>query len=166
MNLIKIKVEDVDKAMEIIEAARLHLKSQGIDQWQKGYPDYERIKEDSLIGKGYFVREEDTELAYLFIDFDGEPAYKDIEGNWAKEEDFVVIHRWAMSDAARGKGLTSKIIKLVEELALSKGVKYFRIDTDEDNKKMQHVLVKNGFIRRGIINFDNSLKVAFDKTIS
>lgn len=49
--------------------------------------------------------------------------------------------------------------------AKAKGISNFRVDTDEANKIMQHVLKKNGFTYCGVIWFDNSQKIAFEKWI-
>lgn len=49
--------------------------------------------------------------------------------------------------------------------AKAKGISNFRVDTDEANKIMQHVLKKNGFTYCGVIWFDNSQKIAFEKRI-
>ena len=37
----------------------------------------------------------------------------------------------------------------------------FRIDTDENNEVMKHLLTKNGFTYCGTIWFDNSVKTAY-----
>ncbi len=43
MELIKAKQNELDKAIEIINMAKEHLREQKIDQWQNGYPDEECI---------------------------------------------------------------------------------------------------------------------------
>lgn len=42
----------------------------------------------------------------------------------------------------------------------------FRVDTDEDNHIMKHILSKNGFTYCGTIWFDNSVKIAYEKVFS
>lgn len=155
--------DELDLAMEMIEMARAHLKEQGIDQWQQGYPDVATVKNDIHLERGYFVTQHDEILGYLCIDFGGDPDYDTLDGSWASQRDYVVVHRMAFHDHARGKGLASGVFRLVEELSAQKGVDYFRLDTDEGNRKMQHLLKKNGFTYRGPIVFDNSEKIAFDK---
>ncbi len=165
MKLRKANINELDTAMSMIDMAKQHLKEQGIDQWQNGYPDRPRIQKDIETGKGFFVTD-DTELyGYLCIDYDGEPAYDTLNGTWDTDNNYVVVHRMAFADSARGKGISSIAFQLVEEMSRSKGIHSFRVDTDEDNKKMQHILKKNGFIYRGTIWFDNSVKIAFDKHI-
>ncbi len=164
MQLTKITTADVETAMEIIDSAKEHLKEQGIDQWQQGYPNSELIHSDAMAQKGYFVVDSGQVLGYLFIDFDGEPAYSTLEGGeWASEKPFVVAHRIALSQKARGRGMSDKIFRLIEAMSIEQGIRYFRIDTDADNHKMQHILKKNGFTYRGVITFDESQKIAFDK---
>jgi GNAT superfamily N-acetyltransferase len=152
-------------AMDIIDMAKKHLKQQNIDQWQSGYPDFNCIEKDIAEGKGYFITDKDTILGYLCIDFAGEPAYETLKGTWKTEDKYVVVHRMAFTDDARGRGISSIAFKLVENLSKMKGITSFRIDTDSNNHKMQHILQKNGFEYRGPILFDNSEKIAFDKII-
>ncbi len=163
MELIKITLTDVEKAMCIINMAKKHLKDQGIDQWQDGYPDTACITNDAKTGKGYFLKENDDIYGYLCVDFDGEKAYDTLNGTWACEDEYVVMHRLAISENSRGKGLGVKVFKLVEQLAASRGIHYFRVDTSEGNQKMQHILKKNGFEYRGVIWYDNGERIAFDK---
>ncbi len=152
-------------AMEMIAMAKAHLREQGIDQWQNGYPDNNTIDRDIQHGKGYFVVSGHKILGYLCIDFNGEPAYDTLKGEWHSNEPYVVVHRMAFNDNARGKGISDKVFALVEELSRKQGVSNFRVDTDADNHKMQHILRKNGFTYCGTIWFDNSEKIAFDKLI-
>ncbi len=163
MKLKKLQLNDVSLAMEIINEAKMHLKEQGINQWQTGYPDYECIKQDSLKNRGYFITQNENILGYLCIDFEAEPAYNTLNGDWLSDKNYVVVHRMAFAKIARGKNLSNKVFDLVEDLSKKKGVNYFRVDTDADNLKMQHILKKNGFNFRGTIWFDNSEKIAFDK---
>lgn len=174
--------DELNEAMAIINAAKRHLKAQGIDQWQTGYPDEACIRRDIAAQKGFFIVDrgegnaegEDGEgaegkavreeiLGYLCIDFDGEPAYEGLKGAWHTQGAYVVIHRMAFSEFARGRGLSARVFPLVEDMSRRRGVHACRVDTDADNGKMLHILRKNGFAHCGTIWFDNSEKVAFDK---
>ena len=88
---------EVQTAMTIIDAAKRHLKEQGIDQWQTGYPDDACIKRDLEAGKGFFVVENGAILGYLCVDYDGEPAYDQMQGTWNTSENYVVVHRMAFA---------------------------------------------------------------------
>ncbi len=163
MELINVSTQETEKAMSIINMAKKHLKEQGINQWQTGYPDIKCMQNDIANNKGYFIVENGEIYGYLCIDFDGEPAYDSLRGNWCADENYVVVHRMAFCDNARGKKFTSAVFRKVEEMSEKKNVHYFRVDTDADNLKMRHVLNKNGFKYCGKVYFDNSEKLAFDK---
>ncbi len=163
MKLQLALLDELEKAMEIINMAKKHLQDQGIDQWQSGYPDAQCITDDIMNQKGYFLVDNQDILGYLCIDFQGEPAYDTLNGNWSSSEDYVVVHRMAFHDNARGKNISGIVFPLVEILSKEKNVQYFRVDTDADNMKMRHILTKNGFHYCGTIWFDNSEKIAFDK---
>lgn len=165
MKLRLVKIHEIDIAMEIINDAKRHLKQLGINQWQSGYPDYNCIRQDVEDQKGFFVVDENRIWGYLCIDYNGEPAYSHLNGKWLSEEKYVVVHRMAFMEEARGKGISDTVLCLVEEMSRKKGVYSFRVDTDGNNYKMQHILKKNGFTYRGTIWFDNSEKIAFDKSL-
>ncbi len=165
MELRKVTKEELDIAVSILEMAKKHLKEQGIDQWQDGYPDRARVLKDIEEGKGYFAVNADMVWGYLYISFDGEPSYRTIDGAWEGDELYVVVHRIAFSDDARGKGGSGRVFRLVEEMSAKRGVHYFRIDTHADNKKMQHVLTKYGFTFRGTVRIDCGTRLAFEKKI-
>ncbi len=76
-----------------------------------------------------------------------------------------MVHRLALSDAARGRGAAGTAFQLVEDLCRDRGVREFRVDTDAGNHKMQHILAKQGFQYRGSIRFDNSEKIAYEKLL-
>ncbi|MCI8514395.1 MAG: hypothetical protein HFI93_07150 [Lachnospiraceae bacterium] len=59
----------------------------------------------------------------------------------------------------------SAAFRLIEELCLSKGIEGIRIDTDFPNKRMQHILIKNGFSPCGTVVFQGSPKPAYDKIL-
>lgn len=163
VELRRVDLSEVEVAMNIINTAKEHLKQQGIDQWQTGYPDYACIQNDALNEKGFFLVEGKVILGYLCIDYSGEPAYSGLKGKWRTDEKYVVVHRMAFTKCARGKGLSNKAFELVEKMSLAKNVHSFRVDTDSNNLKMKHILRKSGFECCGTICFDNSEKIAFEK---
>lgn len=159
--------EEWATALEIIDQAKAFLKEQGIDQWQKGYPDAECIRRDIAGEKGYFVLdEEERAMGYLCLDFAGEPAYEDLRGQWLSGgEPYAVVHRLAFLHSARGKGLAGRVFRLVEQACWENRVYALRCDTDEDNAIMKNLLAKNGFSYCGTIWFDNSVKIAYEKLL-
>lgn len=159
------KIDELNLIMDIIKMAKVHLKEQGIDQWQSEYPSFSDIEKDINTDKGYVVYKNNEIYGYLCIDFDGEEAYNEIDGEWNTDEDYVVVHRLAFSSNARGKGISHRVFSLTEDICRKKGVKSFRVDTNKRNKKMQHILEKNGFKYTGEVKYISYSRMAYDKII-
>ncbi len=165
MELIKATNRDLPRIMDLIQQAKTFLKSSGVDQWQNGYPDQARIEKDLENETGFLFVSNGQRIGYLCIDFDGEPAYEELDGEWISIQPYVVVHRLALDDTVKGKGLASQVFRLVEELGREHKVHSFKVDTDDGNQIMKHLLIKNGFQYCGTISFDNSEKIAFEKLI-
>ncbi len=152
----------------IICEGRAFQREQGILQWTDNYPTEDTVRDDIEQGRGYKLMCGNAVAGYLCVDFGGEPLYESIRGAWHTGEPYVVVHRMAFTRAFRGRGMASEAFRLVEDLARERGVRYFRIDTDESNARMQHILSKCGFECCGIVEYDGDQgdKVAFDKVIA
>mgnify|MGYP003586234854 CR=1 FL=1 len=165
MQLALATEQNLSRIMELIGQAKAFLKNSGVDQWQNGYPDQACIERDIIGGKGYLCMQQGSIVGYLCIDFDGEPAYENLNGSWLSSEPYVVVHRMTFDQQFRGKGLATQALVLTEELSRARGIRSFKIDTDNDNKIMKHLMQKNGFTYCGTICFDNSEKIAYEKLI-
>lgn len=165
MELVIAHQAVVPKIMGLVEQARAFLKSCGVDQWQDGYPDQQRIEQDIESKTGYLCLEDGQIVGYLCVDFNGEPAYDEIDGAWLSNRPYVVVHRLALDTKARGRGFASSIFRLVEQMGRERNIHSFKIDTDADNLIMKHLLLKNGFEYCGVIRFQNSRKIAYEKLI-
>ena len=159
------KVEDIEICSAILESGRQFQQEQGFVQWTEDYPNIDTVREDVKNQKGYVIKVDGKIAAYMCIDFSGEPAYLNIEGKWRSEETYAVVHRMAFGKEFRGIGLSDAAFELIEAFCLEHGVKYIRIDTDFPNKRMQHILMKNGFEHCGVIVFQGSGKMAYDKLL-
>ena len=157
------KIEELEKCYEIVDMGREFQKEQGFVQWTDDYPNLNTIHEDILRQKGYVVKVNGEIAGYMCIDFDGEPAYENIEGKWRLEAPYGVVHRMAFDKKFRGMGLADITFNLIEDLCKRKNIHYIRIDTDFPNERMQHILKKNGYENCGVIIFQGSGKLAFDK---
>ncbi len=157
--------KDGAKCYAIIEAAKEFQRKQGFVQWTEDYPNELTIRGDIDSNKGYVITEGSDVAGYMCIDFSGEPAYADIDGKWNTKTPYAVVHRMAFSEGYIGKGLSSIALSLIEDLCLSKGVNSIRVDTDFQNKRMQHILEKAGFSKCGVITFQGGKRLAYDKKI-
>ena len=157
--------DDVQRCYEIIDIGRKFQQEQGFTQWTEDYPNLNTVCNDVQNKKGYVVKVDGIIAGYMCIDFDGEPAYDNIEGEWNLDAPYAVVHRMAFLAEFRGIGLADTAWRLIEEHCKKRNVDYIRVDTDFLNKRMQHVLEKNGFKRCGVIIFQGSEKIAYDKAL-
>ena len=165
ITLKKAQTADIDIALSLIRQGQQHLKAQGIDQWQNGYPDRTRLEQDIQEQAGYLVMDDSEVLGYLCIILTGEPAYDRIEGHWLTEGRYAVVHRIVLSDHARGHGLSAAVFSLIDNFCKKQNIPALRIDTHADNRKMQHVLSKCGFTFCGIVTYTSGLRRAYEKLL-
>lgn len=158
------QLEDCNICSDIIDMGREFQREQGFVQWTDDYPNKNTIYNDIKSRKGYVLKVKGVIAGYMCIDFDGEPAYEDIQGKWRTEGAYAVVHRMAFDNSLRGMGLTGTAFKLIEELCVQNDVRTIRVDTDFPNERMQHILQKNGFEKCGTIIFQGSGKLAYDKS--
>jgi len=156
---------DAIPAYRIIDDARNFQREQGFVQWTAEYPNLDTIRADVLAGRGYVLRADGLLAGYLCVDFGGEPTYGGIRGAWGTAEPYAVVHRMGLHRAFRGVGLADTALELTARLCLSRNVRSLRADTDPSNGRMQHILEKNGFVRRGVVLFQGGERLAYDKTL-
>ena len=92
------------------------------------------------------------------------------EGQWLSNGEYAVIHRIAVSDSGKNKGVSGGILKELEKICMEKGIYSIKIDTHEDNEPMKGFLKKNGFEFCGVIYLDrepdlNAKRVTFEKIL-
>ncbi|MCX0379976.1 GNAT family N-acetyltransferase [Clostridium perfringens] len=167
MEFRQAKISDLDQIVEIIELSKKYLKETKVDQWQDGYPEKEDLRRDIESGNSYVLTNKDEIVATTVISLDGESTYNSIfNGEWITNEDYIVMHRVAVHDKYKGKGIFKELIKEAEILALNKGISSIKIDTHRDNISMQRAVVKNDFQKCGIIYLeDGSERIAFEKVL-
>ncbi|XZL29590.1 GNAT family N-acetyltransferase [Clostridium perfringens] len=167
MEFRQANISDLDQIVEIIELSKKYLKETKVDQWQDGYPAKEDLRRDIESGNSYVLTNKDEIVATTVISLDGESTYNSIfNGEWITNEEYIVMHRVAVHDKYKGKGIFKELIKEAESLALNKGISSIKIDTHRDNISMQRAVVKNHFKRCGIIYLgDGSERIAFEKVL-
>jgi RimJ/RimL family protein N-acetyltransferase len=160
MKIEKVNPSDVDEILGIYSSARRFMRETGNpSQWADNYPSTSVICTDIKEQRLYKITDGSAILGVFCFFIGEEPTYREIyEGEWESAAPCGVIHRVAISDSARGKGISGKIFDYCSSIS-----PYLRIDTHRDNTPMQKALEKFGFTRRGIIYLANGdERIAFD----
>lgn len=156
----KAKREDLPRLIGIYDHARAFMASVGnASQWGDGYPLPCQLEEDIELGRLYVVcdAEDIPHGAFAFI-LGEDPSYGAIDGAWLNDRPYGTIHRLA------GDGTTPGLFRACLEFC-QKINPNIRADTHYNNKIMQHLLEKHGFVRCGEVNLDkkegDSIRIAY-----
>jgi len=170
MIIRKANVADLDALDALFSEARSTIATLGIDQWQNGYPSLSVISEDIDTGRSYVVEMENEVVGTFVLITDGEPTYDRIfDGAWltGDTDDYVAIHRVAISVARRGSGLSTAVLSYAADVAKGLGRTSLRIDTHRGNVVMRRMLQRHGFVHSGSIYLENGdHRVAYEKMIT
>ncbi|MBP3551382.1 MAG: GNAT family N-acetyltransferase [Alistipes sp.] len=164
----KGSAEDLGAVMGLVADAQKWFAGQNIDQWQDGYPTQDIILSDISYNNNYIVELNGVISATFVASFDGEPTYFEIKGKgWLNENPYAVVHRIAVADKCRRKGIAKEILHYAEELCVERGVKDIRIDTHRDNVAMRSLLKKMGYAHCGRITLTSgAFREAYHKIIN
>ena len=151
---------DLEQILEIYAHARKAMADSGNPtQWGDNYPPQEMLEEDIDSNRLFvYVVNGQIEAVFAFI-LGADPTYAAIEdGQWLDDTlPYGTVHR--LASAGKHKGVASAVLDWSMEHCQS-----LRADTHADNKIMQHLLEKNGFVRCGIIHVeDGTPRVAYQK---
>ncbi len=166
MKLTPVLPHQAGTVLNFIEQAKAHLKTQGIDQWQQGYPNLEAVLQDVAERNAWFMTVDGTPVGYLCLAWEGEPIYATLDGAWLQNGAYVVVHRFTVGAAYRGKGYATAAFAAVEEVCRQSGIPAMRVDTHSHNTEMQRVLEKAGFTLCGTVHYPTSgPRLAFEKLV-
>ena len=161
--LKKATSQDHPLACTFLEQARAYQRAQGFVQWTDNNPNSDTLAADIAQGKGYLLCEDGTPIGYVYIDLTGEPAYGHLtEGAWKVAAPYAAVHRVAFGAEARGRGASKQLFACIKELVAAHGIRLLRIDTHRDNKLMQHVLAREGFVYCGVVHYGTAERIAYE----
>ena len=150
MDIAKLDKSSLLSVLEIYKTARELMRNTGNpDQWKSTYPEREIVEADIEKGELFGVFS-DGELCAVFAFLHGEDSVYDriCEGNWTGSAQYRAIHRVASNGRVKG------VLGIILEYCKGFGTD-LKIDTHRDNKIMQHLLSKYGFVKCGKIYLEN-----------
>lgn len=150
---------------EILQQAIVRRKQDGSEQWQDGYPNLQSVQNDVEKDQGFVLTEGEKIVGYSAVLINNEPEYAKIIGKWITNDDFVVVHRVAISESHIGKGLAIKIMQHIENFALTNSIYSIKADTNFDNAAMLKIFEKLGYQYCGKVYFRGGERKAFEKVL-
>ena len=160
--------EDLPEVMAVIGMAVRFMKSHGIRQWNDGYPNEGMILEDIRRGESYVCLCDGKIVGTAALSLREETTYRKIyDGEWLTDSDYGVIHRIAVDDTYKGRGIAGRFVDYIEKMCISSGIFSVRVDTHADNGPMQKMLLNRGFYKCGyILLASGDPRVAFEKILN
>lgn len=158
MEIRKTDFSDIEDIMKIYARARAFMEKTGNpSQWAGGYPSRELLTDDIEKGLSYVCTDENGAICAVFM-FTGaeQPEYRALAGKpWLNREPYGTVHRLASSGEV--KGIAAFCFDYCKSLCRN-----LRADTHPDNKVMQRVFEKNGFVKCGVIRLsDGTPRIAY-----
>lgn len=159
----KATMHDRDQIWQILRQGIERRKKEGSRQWQDGYPNIDSVTDDINKGFGYVIEVSSRIAVYAAVIHETEPAYENIEGKWLSDDDYMVVHRVAVSDEYAGKGLASLIFDEIEKQVQQQQIPSIKVDTNYDNAAMLRIFEKRDYQYCGEVYFRGSARKAFQK---
>ena len=170
MEIKKVSLADLPQVMGVINDAKAWLRPLTTHQWQYGYPNENTMRKDIEIGALFGVYEGKTLLAIVALIKGWNPDYETLyDGKWdvPHTAEDLVMHRIAVKDEARGKGLGHLLFEFAEEVAKKLGCPSIKIDTHLKNLPMRKLCEDHGYTHSGTIILrrgePNSERMLFEK---
>lgn len=165
MRLRKASLADIPAIMHIMAQARAAQRALGFRQWDDGYPPESQLEEEISAGRGFVLADGDAICAYAAIVAD-DPEYADLQSVMTSYgESYAVIHRLAISDAYRGRGVGRRFLALLEEEMRHRGLLWSRADTGLENLPMQKALAAAGYRLLCRHNFVWGPRLVYEKSL-
>ena len=161
-------LEDLSAIMSIIAQARSAIARLGIDQWQDGYPQAELIRQDIALHRAILMEVEAQPAGYMVPLMEAEPVYACIDGQWLSDAPYLTVHRMAVGDGHRGRGLGAQMLSFAENCAREHGLSSVRVDTHRGNRAMRALLTKCGYQLCGEVTYETQgdpIRVAYEKKV-
>jgi len=150
---------------EILQQAIEQRRKDGSNQWQNGYPNEQTIHDDISKGYGFVLVEKNVVIAYGSIIFGIEPAYNELKGEWLSYNDYAVVHRVAVANTEKGKGIATHLFKLIEDMCIAQNVFSIKVDTNFDNLPMIRILDKLAYTYCGEVMYNGFPRKAYEKLL-
>lgn len=148
---------ELARIMEIYRSAREFMARSGNPtQWGSTYPDAALIRADLTQGACRVICDEDGIRGVFALLGGQDPTYSSIQGGaWLNDEPYLTVHRLAGDGSAHG------LFRCVMAYCKRRS-ENIRADTHADNRIMQGLLEKNGFVRCGVIELaDGTSRLAY-----
>lgn len=161
---------DIEDLLSIVAEARDYLAACGVDQWQHGTAPGEALfRQDIAAGSCWIFTHEGEPAGCISVCLAPEEAYDELEGTWLTDGPYGTVHRVAVREKYRGRGLATEMLQFAEDILCGMGRASIRVDTHVDNAPMNTLLPKHGYTRCGVVRYPRPggdlVRVGYEKKL-
>lgn len=157
---------DLPALMNLIRHVVPLMRQSGNFQWDEHYPNQTVFSED-IAKEQLWVAYVDGLLAGVAaLTEEQEPEYAQVGFDLSQRA--IVTHRLAVDPAFRGRGVAVALLNQAEQLAIERGIRFLRIDTNSENQVTRALFPKLGYQYAGEItlSFRPGLRfLAYEKQV-
>lgn len=155
MNL-EIHFDRMEEAVSVMREVAAWGRSKGYRVWPEEWLTPEELITGDAGLESFCIGMVDGETACAFI-----LQWKDLE-YWpnAPEYEAVYLHKICVRRRFAGLGMTKAIADAVKEECRRRGIRYIRLDTALDEKKVRKIYLDAGFKIVDIIDYSNGRSMA------
>ena len=135
--------------MALIRRVVPAMRASGNLQWDDSYPNPEVFGRDMTLAQLWVTEDEGRITGVAAITTDQEPEYAEV--GWNLTELAVVVHRLAVDPDFQGSGVATALMRQAEAVALERGIRVLRLDTNARNEATQKLFPKLGYAFAGEI---------------
>ena len=144
--------EDVAALMTLLRRVVPLMRAAGNLQWDDAYPNAGVFERDIELGQLWVAEIDGVIAGVAALTSDQEPEYAQV--GWDITEPAVVVHRLAVDPAFRGAGVAGALMRKAEEVAVERGIRVLRVDTNTLNEASQRLFPKLGYALVGEIGLE------------
>jgi GNAT superfamily N-acetyltransferase len=129
--------------MQLITKVVPLMMASGNFQWDENYPNATVFNNDIALNRLWVAESDGSIVGVTAITTEQQAEYADLGMDITEEA--IVTHRLAVNVDYRGQGIAEALLKKAEEVALGRGIKILRIDTNSNNKATRKLFPKMGY---------------------
>lgn len=152
--MIKAEITEINEIYEFYKDIVEYMNTYGIRLgWDiEKYPNLEFVDEMVRQGHMYIIREGNEIICSAAINHNVNPEYDDIDWEIKGPKDKISsIHALAVSPKCRGKNVSDRFIKEIEEYCKSNGDLAIHFDVIDFNTPAYNLYIRNGYNDLGAI---------------
>lgn len=142
---------EIDDIIALTKRCGLHMRENGIDQWDENYPDYESIANDLKTETLFAFRENNQIIGIVVLNESQDEEYDEIDWLTKPTDRSLVVHRLAVDPIHQGKGIARKIMDFAENHAREQQYDSIRLDTFSQNPRNQRFYLNRNYTDLGSV---------------